>query len=80
MTNYAIKGTYVDENGFNDGRGTLRITLTTDGTIADDMETLRCEQWGGDVPIITNGCWQFWPDESELARVGIAPKQMISKD
>jgi hypothetical protein len=73
-----IKGIFVDENGFNNGRGIYLVDIA-DGRITDaeTRETLRLEQWGSDCPILTNGCWQFWPDDSELARLSIVPVQMI---
>jgi hypothetical protein len=74
-----IKGVYVDESGFNAGRGMYLIEVAGDRiTDVETGEALRCEQWGGDCPILTNGCWQFWPDESELARLLIVPVQMIA--
>jgi hypothetical protein len=38
---------------------------------------LFVRQYGSDCPILTNGCWEFWPDESDLTRLGIVPTQMI---
>lgn len=68
--------------GYSDGRGALYCIINGQRILdADPMagpdSVLRCEQWGSDAPIITNGCWQFWPDESELTRLGLVPTQMI---
>ena len=80
---YAIKGDWM-RDGYLDGRDRLRVTVEDDGSLADPDYpcaqgeiALKCEVWGGDCPIITNGCWTFAPDNDELTRVGIVPRQMI---
>lgn len=81
--NIRIKGDWM-KNGYLAGHDTLHLTIASDGTLTETYvpplmeETLRCEQWGNDCPVITNGCWTFAPDNGELDRVGIVPRQMIA--
>lgn len=69
-------------DGYLDGRGTVRCIVDGQSIIDADLRAgpdavLRCEQWGNDAPIITNGCWEFMPDAADLTRLGIVPVQMI---
>jgi hypothetical protein len=69
-------------NGYHDGvRGSYLVDIKdgliyeADGPCAGDQLYVR--QYGNDAPILTNGCWEFWPDQSDLDRLGIVPTQMI---
>jgi hypothetical protein len=66
-------------DGFHAGRGAYRVTITS-GRIfdADFGEELFVQKWGNDAPILTNGVWEFWPDDADLDRLGLTPKQMIA--
>ena len=82
MATKLIRGDWTDGNGYIDNLNRsqqLRVDLA--GGKLSDAETgedLYCRQYGGDCPIITNGVWEFWPDESELHRLGLVPVQMIA--
>jgi hypothetical protein len=77
-----IQGDWL-HNGYLAGREPLIIEIDVDGGLHDPRdpadEPLRCEQWGLDSPVITNGCWTFAPDDGELARIGVTPVQMIPR-
>jgi len=80
MATKVIRGDWTDGRGYIDNLNRsphLRVDL--DGgklTDAETGETLHCRQYGGDCPIITNGVWEFRPDEAELIRLNLVPVQM----
>jgi hypothetical protein len=78
-----VKGIWIEEGGLQGPRKPMELEIAAEGTMYDPMVgpmmPVTCEQWGGDAPILTNKCWQFWPDESELTRLGIVPTQMIKR-
>ena len=77
-----IQGDWM-RDGYLDGREPLMVEIDSDGGLHDPQladhlgGALRCEQWGNDCLIITNGSWTFAPDADELERLGIVPIQMI---
>lgn len=77
INGYHCKGGYHTE-----GRGCYLVEIVggrlydTDSSAWGDEVYVR--QYGDDAPILTNGCWEFWPDDSDLARLGIVPTQMIA--
>ena len=75
---HRISGYYCTD-GFVDGRGEYLVVIEG-GRIFEAHgfgEELFVRQYGADRPILTNGCWEFWPDADELTRLGIVPTQMI---
>jgi hypothetical protein len=77
-----IKGIWMNDDGTQGFGHRLHLEITEDGQMFDPAigpsMPVRCEVWGGDAPIFTNGAWTFWPDEDELTRLGITPTQMIA--
>ena len=68
-----IKGEWV-ERGFRQGRGQLLVEITPSGLIeAEWGMPLTRMHYRGDPVTISNGVWEFWPDDSELTRLGIVP-------
>jgi hypothetical protein len=68
-------------DGYHDGfRGTFWVDIV-DGYLFDTYgDELYLRDYGSDATILTNGCWEFWPDNrslQHLASVGITPTQMI---
>ncbi len=77
-----INGTFCT-NGYHDGaRGFYLVDIRdgrifeADGPCAGDELFVR--QYGNDATILTNGCWEFWPDDADLTRLGLAPTQMVA--
>jgi hypothetical protein len=77
MAIFHIAGDW-SENGFLAGRDLLTIEVQADGSITDPVDDMPIsfQQWGRDCPIITNGCWEFMVDTSEMTRIGLVPTQM----
>ena len=69
-------------NGYHDGGRGFYLVEIRGGRIFDadgpcSGDELHVRQWGNDAPVLTNGCWEFWPDDADLARLRILPIQMI---
>jgi hypothetical protein len=66
-------------NGYLKNRGSILLGIEKDRLIEVNYnEPVFCRQYGNDAPIITNGVWEFMPDNGELGRVGLVPQQMLS--
>lgn len=75
---HRINGYYCTD-GYGEGRGDYLVKIQG-GRIFEAYgfgEELFVRQYGSDCPILTNGCWEFWPDEDDLTRLGIVSTQMI---
>jgi len=61
-------------NGYLAGRGSYLIEIKGDRIYDTETgERLYLQQVGNDCPVLTNGCWEFWPDDSEMKRLGLVP-------
>lgn len=81
---HQIRG-YHCTNGYHDGgRGSYLVDVR-DGRLfspegcGDQSGEVFVRRYGDDAPILTNGVWEFWPDEADLVRLGITPTQMIGE-
>jgi hypothetical protein len=77
-----INGYYCTEGYHDGGRGVYLVDIK-DGRIFEAEgpcygDELYVRRYGNDAPILTNGVWEFWPDETDLIRLSITPKQMIA--
>jgi len=70
---HMITGEYV-ERGFRKGRGYIFVEITPSGLVEAELGMpLTCMHYRGDPVTISNSVWEFWPDDSELTRLGIVP-------
>jgi hypothetical protein len=81
---HKISGDFCTNGYYDGGRGAYFVELRAgrifcaENRYGDDNGELFVRQYGNDAPILTNGVWEFWPDDVDLKRLGIVPTQMIT--
>jgi hypothetical protein len=92
MAYHYVRGTFYEGEGYQAGAGTIMIELgitgqrdehgrSVDTTIRDyeTGEPLLFRDCGDGVATITNGCWEFSPDATDIARLGLVPVRTVAR-